>query len=593
MGLKNINIEQEDFLPLEKSNPYGKDKHEDLNALLTQATKSIVKPDIELLTRGFYYCVDKHSHVKRKSGEPYYTHPLKVAISLMRDFNVGDTNAVIAALLHDTVEDIKGLKIYHIEEEFGKDVATMVDAVTKISGTETRQGDKAATYGKMFLALVRDVRVILIKLADRLDNMRTLYYLKPEKQKAIAHETLNFYTPFAQRLGLTKVRTDFEDLSLYFIDRKAFESINDALVSKRKSFLEYIKNFFIKITNKLNERNVEHVLTFEHKHIYEIYRMIEEGHSVNDIDNFYSIVISLKTNDYSQAYRAYGIIAHVFGPVSSLVDYIARPRINLYRALHSTHMGPGRKLVEVIIRTDEMDRIIERGIYDFTKIEPDTRPLALSEEDVVSWVKWMQLIISEGDDDAVQKIWGTIRRNLYVDDITIHIKDDESYLLPKGACLVDLAFAISENTGMTCISAKVNNEIKTLDYELTNNDYVEIITSPNSKPNPNWEDFVITHKAVVKLYDYFRFHGNDTERRKGKKDDVNFNLLVKAEERKGLLEEIRTHIGKQNIRSLSLYTSGTIFEALLRLSFENSEAASSIFTKLSAIKGLTGIERVD
>ncbi|MFC2132044.1 HD domain-containing protein [Bacteroidota bacterium] len=612
MESKQIKIEPFYELPLEEENPYGKDILDDLNALLTNCTKYIVNPDFEKITKAYYFCVDGHRHIKRESGEPYYTHPLKVSLSLMKDFSVHDTASIIAALLHDTIEDVEGITIELVESKFGKDVARIVDGVTKIKGTMTRQMDKAATYGKLFLALVKDIRVIIIKLADRLDNMRTLFYLRDEKQKAIAYETLNFYTPFAQRLGLTKIKKNFEDLSLYFIDKRAFNNIHESLEQKRNVFINYIKNFLAQINQKLNERNVAHVLTIEHKHVYEIFTMIEQGKPLEEIDNFYSMVITLKTNDYSEAYRAYGIIANVFGPVSSLDDYIARPKINLYRALHSTHFGPGRKLIEVIIRTEEMDRIVERGIIEYAfpnKVSKPSggkpsggEPLALDEAEVVEWVDWMQDVIHTGEKDAIQKIWGSIKKNLYEDDITIHIKDAEgmhpeqsrleSYVLPIGACPIDLAFAISENLALRCISVKVNDVVKSLDYELKNNDYVEIITSPKSEPSPEWQNFVITNKAVVKLHNYFKDYKSEKITYKVADKDI-IKLRVKAEDRKGLLNDIRAEIGIENIRRVYLFTSNSEFEGLFHIQFDNNYSINALFTKLLSVKGIRGIERID
>ena len=369
-------------IPLEKQNPFGNNTMEDLSYLLTLCNKYCPSCDINLITKAFYFCVDNHKNDLRKSGEPYYTHPLKVAISLIIDFSVTDSQSLVAALLHDTIEDVQNVTNDIVRQKFGEEILNIVDAVTKIKGAKTRTMDKTATYGKLFLALIKDVRVILIKLADRLDNMKTLFYLNESKQKAIAKETLNFYTPFAQRLGLTKVKKQLEDLSLYFIDKQTFNNIHTALIEKRNIFLGFIKNFLVTINSKLTERNIPHTLTMEHKHVYEIYTMLQQGRALDEIDNFYSMVIVLSTNDYSEAYRAYGIIANIFGPVSSLDDYISRPKINLYRALHSTHIGPNRKLIEVIIRTMDMDYIVDKGIVATNQLTKQAKPLSLDEQDV-------------------------------------------------------------------------------------------------------------------------------------------------------------------------------------------------------------------
>ncbi|MFH1052481.1 MAG: HD domain-containing protein [bacterium] len=579
-------------IPLEKENPFGKNSSEDLAYLLSLCNKYIEKTDFDQITKAFYFCVDSHKGISRKSGEPYYTHPLKVAISLLREFSVRDTASIAASLLHDTVEDVEGITIELIESKFGKDIAEIVDAVTKIRGSMTRQMDRTATYGKLFLALIKDVRVILIKLADRLDNMKTLYYLNESKQKVIAEETLNFYTPFAQRLGLSRVKKSLEDLSLYFIDKRAFNNIHSALIEKRNAFLNFIRNFLVTINSKLSERNMPHTLTMEHKHVYEIYTMLEEGQTLEEIDNFYSMVIVLMTNDYAEAYRAYGIVANIFGPVSSLDDYISRPKVNLYRALHSTHLGPNRKLIEVIIRTEEMDNIVDKGIVASDSLSKFTKPLSLEENDVKEWVAWMQEIIKSGEKDAIQKIWGSIKINLYGNDIVVHIKDGDSYILPAGACIVDLAFAVSSELAMNLISAKVNGEVKSLDYELGNHDKVELITSLKSKPDTLWQNFVITNKAVVNLYNYFKKTGIEVYIKATDKSELVI-LKVIAQDRKGLLNDLRTELGLDNIQRIFLYTSNYEFEALFHLKVSSVHTINILFAKILSVKGIKGVERID
>ncbi|ROL59606.1 bifunctional (p)ppGpp synthetase/guanosine-3',5'-bis(diphosphate) 3'-pyrophosphohydrolase [Bacteroidetes/Chlorobi group bacterium ChocPot_Mid] len=579
-------------IPLEKQNPFGKNLLDDLSYLLSLCNKYCQSCDINLITKAFYFCVDSHKNIVRKSGEPYYTHPLKVAVSLINDFSVRDTQSIIAALLHDTIEDVEGVTNDTIKEKFGDEILGIVDAVTKIRGTMTRTMDKTATYGKLFLALIKDVRVILIKLADRLDNMKTLFYLNETKQKAIAEETLNFYTPFAQRLGLTKVKKQLEDLSLYFIDKQTFNNIHSALIEKRNVFLGFIKNFLVTINSKLTERNIPHTLTMEHKHVYEIYTMLRQGKSLDEIDNFYSMVIVLMTNDYSEAYRAYGIIANIFGPVSSLDDYISRPKINLYRALHSTHLGPNRKLIEVIIRTKDMDYIVDKGIVATGQLTRQAKPLSLDEQDVKEWVDWMQEIIKSGDEDAIQKIWGSIKVNLYGNDIVVHIKDGDSYILPDGSCIIDLAFAVSQKIAMKLISAKVNGNVKSLDYELKNHDKIELITSPNTNPDPQWQNFVITNKAVVKLHKYFStLEKNVTE--KSSESEKIIKLKIFATNRKGLIEDIRKEIGLDNIQRIFLFSSGYEFEAIFHIKTNSALPVNIIFTKILSVKGITGIEKIE
>lgn len=578
-------------LTIEYDSKFGKNKEKDLEVLIEQCRKYKEIDNLELITKAFNYCYDAHYNIKRVSGAPYYVHPLKVAIILINDLSVNDSNAIASSLIHDTVEDNPDITIADVEKIFGHDIATLVDGVTKIKDSITRASDKAATYAKLFLALVKDPRVILIKLADRLDNMRTLQYLKDYKQEEIGSETLNFYVPIAHRLGLMKIKQDLENLSLYFTDRQAFETIRPKLEEKRSEFLNYIMNFNEFIDKKLSERDISHILTIEHKHEYEIFKMMQQGKELKDIDNFYSIVITLDTNDFSECYRTYGIIANIFGPVSSLNDYIARPRINFYRALHSTHFGPGGKHVEVIIRTDEMDKIADGGIAKLYSINKMQKVPELAENDVQEWVEWMQDIINESEEDAIQKIWGSIRMNLYEDDILVHTVTGQSYILPKSCCPIDLAFAISKDYGLRCISAKVNGEVKSLDYELNNNDEVEIITSNNIAPSIEWQSNVITYKAIVGLYKYFKEYSKPVIK---KEEPVvqSVKLLITGEDRPGILYDITKEIGEINIKRINLSSSNSLFEGAFILDVRNKDLLNNLLAKLLTIKGLKSIDRI-
>lgn len=589
----DIDMEKLYEIELEEECKYGKDPEADLLVLLESCRKNIDGFNEGLIRKAFWFCYEAHKGVFRSSGDPYYTHPLKVALSLISEIYFADNVSIVAALLHDTVEDVETITLEKIKSEFSEEIAYIVDGVTKIKGTYTRNMDVAVTYSKLFMALVYDKRVMLIKLADRLDNLRTLQYLKPSKQKVIGEETLNFYTPIAQRLGLTGIKRSLEDLSLFFINRETYEAIRLKLKEKRLDFLQYFENFHNLVNQKLSERNIPHILTIEHKHIYQIYKMIEQGQRLEEIDNFYSMVITLLTNDFAECYRAYGIIANIFGPVSSLDDYIARPKINFYRALHSVHFGPSRKLVELIIRTEDMDKIADGGISALFSIKEGRHALKFEKSEIESWVKWMKDIISDDDIDAMQKVWGSIRMNLYEEEVMVHIVNGDSIRLPVGACLVDVAFALSEDIGMKCISAKVNGDIQTLNYEVKNHDKIEIIWSPNSKPLPEWQDFVVTLRATVGLYEYFR------ENRLGIKPPTNplqsiiVKLRIKGDDKPGMLNEITNAIDRNNIQRINMYSHNSIFEGVFSIKLADMEHLSNLLARLLRIKGLRGVERIE
>jgi RelA/SpoT family (p)ppGpp synthetase len=581
-------------LELEKECKYGKDVQSDLNALISLSEKHIINVDIDLLTRAFNFCVSEFDGIDRKSGDPYYTHPLKVAMIVMEEMNYGDNETIVAALLHDVIEDKKNITYDIILNEFGKNVADIVEGVTKIKGQYTQGLDKAATYSKLFESLIRDVRVILIKLADRLDNLRTLHWMRPDQQIVISKETLNFYTPFAQRLGLIKIKRKLEDLSLYFADREKYEYIKRGLDEKLLEFISLIEHLENLISTSLNELNVSHAFALEHKHIYEIYKMLEQGRDMSDIDNFFSVVIKLLTNDYSQCYRAYGIIANLLGPVRSFDDYYTKPKINFYKALHSSHYTINQKLVEVIIRTEEMDNLIDRGMISLLSIRAAAKNFNIQSDDLEEWTSWMQELVNEGEEDAVQKIWGTIRMNLDREYIVVFTPDRKDFHLPINSSTLDLAFLISDYTGLHYVSAKVNGELKNPKYELRNNDVVEIITSPNSCPDETWMNYVVTFKAVVKLSQYYKALSSSKINSSVINNHMVVQLRITGEDRVGMLADLTNSIGQVNIQRVSLYkTNDMKFEGIFSINIINDDMINELIVRLFSVRGLLSADIIE
>ena len=581
-------------LELELECPYGKDVESDLSVLVEKCRNYPEPLDIDLIKKAYYFCVEGFKDITRISGDPYYTHPLKVALIMFDEMNYADTPSIVASLLHDVVEDREHITKEKIAEIFGDEIADIVDGVTKIKGVKTQNLDKAATYGKLFESLIRDVRVILIKLADRLDNLRTLQHMREEKQKIIGRETLKFYTPFAQRLGLIKIKRKLEDLSLYFAERDKYEDIKEALDLKQKEFLGLMQELEEKISKSLSEKGVKHILALEHKHVYEIYRMIEQGKDVKDIDNFFAVVVKLLSNDYTECYRAYGVIANLLGPVHSFEDYITKPKINFYKALHSTHFTENRRLVEIIIRTEEMDNLVETGMVGLLSIKSAATNFNFDSSDLEEWKQWMQDLVNEGEDDAIEKIWGTILMNLDNEYITVFSHERESYHLPVKSTPLDLAFAISEYHGLHCVSAKVNDHLKGMQYELQENDIVKIITSPNSTPDPDWINYVVTFKAVVKLHKYLKNLNNEQAGESSVLLNHEVRFRVLGDDRLGMLSEITSAIGQINILRINLYkTADNLFEGIFTVNLPNEEVVNELFVRLLSIKGMKSVEVID
>lgn len=584
----------------EEEDTLGDNPEEDLELLLKSCKEKSDKIDLNKIKRAFEISYSVHGKPLRASGKPYYIHPIKVTLILLEEMSVTDNDILIASLLHDVIEDSIGddnkQKIRNeIVSNFGFEILEMVESLTKIKHSRMSKNlDKAATYRKLFLALVKDVRVIIIKIADRLDNMRTLHYLRPEKQKEIAQETLNFYTPIAHRLGLTKIKMELEDRSLYFIDRKTYNDIKTALVSKRKAFIDYIRVFSEHIQNSLRAENVAHILTIVHKHIYEIYQMLQNGKTIDEIDNFYSMVITILSDNKFECYKTHGILVNAFNPVEQLVDYIAQPKINWYRSLITHLYGPDGKLIEVIIRTQEMDRAAEEGIFSAMAYKKGRiRALEISDEELEQWGQWMEDVIEEKGDEATQIIWDSIRNNLFDAEVVAFTDDGRMVLLPKRASLVDFAFHLSYETGLHIISGKVNGQLVPLNYEIKNGDKISVITSPNSFPKPEWQYFVISYKSEIALHNYFKQNPAEKKKKFEEQKDFIVRLRIEGEDRPGILQEITQAIDKANIQRISLDSSEHTFGGAISIKVPDNKHLNNIYLKLLNIKGIKTVMQID
>lgn len=568
---------------------FGKSPEEDLETLLSACEKHLVNYDKEIISKAFWTCYNSHKGVIRKSGFEYYTHPLRVATILLSEFPTADTAAVAACLLHDTIEDVEHIDRAKIENEFSKEIAELVDGVTKIRHEETSKlKNTASTYRKLFLSLVRDIRVILIKLADRLHNIRTLHYMEERKQVEIAKETLYFYTPLAHRLGLTKIKMELENLSFLYSDREAYEDIKTALTEKRRDFLLYIDKFVSLIDKALNNSKIKHVTTVVHKHEYEIYKMIQSGKRLEDIDNFYSVVVILESNDITDCYKAHGVIANAFNTVN-FVDYISGSRPDWYKSLFTEIYGPDGKKVELLIRTEEMEKSAEEGFASKFSLERGRkRAIGFKEEDVRLWGEWMQDIIEKYGDSATQIIWNSIKVNLFDKELTVYSKDGKEYQLPNGATIIDYAFNISDQTGLHLVSAKVNGYIKDITYELRHGDKVEILTSETSFPKPEWQDYVVTKVATIRLFYYFEELANKNPHRI-KPKDVTLRFL--GEDREGMLRKITKAIGLANMKKIHVEENDNIFEGNLLLTVHSENELNRIIIKILLIEGIIKVER--
>ncbi|HKI77179.1 MAG TPA: bifunctional (p)ppGpp synthetase/guanosine-3',5'-bis(diphosphate) 3'-pyrophosphohydrolase [Ignavibacteriaceae bacterium] len=477
------------------SNPKNKKMLDDL---IETCRENLPSVNEQLVTKAFEFCIEAHKNDLRASGEPYFTHPFEVALIVAKEFPLDDVT-VVSTLLHDVVEDTE-FNIDILAREFGKEVAEIVDGVTKISGIfKGQEITQAENYRKLMLSMVKDIRVILVKFADRLHNMRTLEFVSPEKQRRIAQETLEIYAPFANRFGLGRVKWELEDLSFKYLNKEAYEEIAKKIKSKRRERESYIKKFSDPIKEKLDDYNLKYVISGRAKHLYSIYRkMVRRNKPYEEIYDLFAIRIILDTTNTNDCYTTLGIVNQIYLPVPDrFKDYISIPKTNNYQSIHTTVVGPEGRLVEVQIRTDKMHEVAEKGVAAHWKYKENK---STSDKDLENWVNWIREIFENASkEDARKELLESFKLNLYQYEIYVFTPKGELRRLPANSTPVDFAFDIHSKVGFHCIGAKVNGKIVPLDTLLHSGDQVEIITSKNQHPNKNWVKFVTTHKAKTAI----------------------------------------------------------------------------------------------
>ena len=466
-----------------------------LNEILELCRTKLLRYDENLIKKAFFLCYRAHSQDRRASGEPFFYHPVEVTKILLTEIPLDDIS-VVAALLHDVVEDTD-YTIEDLRDEFGEEVAGIVAGLTKISGIfDNREIKEAETFRKMLLSMIHDIRVILIKFCDRLHNMRTLDALPPHRQMRIAIETRDIYAPFAHRFGLGRIKVELENLSLKYVDREAFDHLNEKLMMTRKERQDYLEKVMLPIRNVLRAHQFECDITGRPKHIYSIYKkMRTRQKSFDEIFDLYGIRIIIDSESPSDCFAAYGHITQIFPPVPErFKDYISVPKNNGYQSLHTTIIGPLGKMIEVQIRTKQMHEFAETGVAAHWRYKEK-----VSKRDVVidQLLKWARELIEESDTAA--SFMEGFKLNLYQDEIYIFTPRGDMKVMPRNATPIDFAFEIHTEVGTHCIGAKVNGKIVSLNTRLKSGDQVEIITSKNQRPKPDWDKYAVTHKAKAKI----------------------------------------------------------------------------------------------
>jgi GTP diphosphokinase / guanosine-3',5'-bis(diphosphate) 3'-diphosphatase len=479
--------------------------------------------DLELLRRAYDFAAEQHKTQTRLSGEPFLSHPVEVA-HILADMKL-DVTSICAALLHDVVEDTK-IPLETIVENFGADVARLVEGATKISRLDllAPEARQAENVRKMLLAMVNDVRVVVVKLADRLHNMRTLNYLDPAKQQRIARETLDIYAPVANRLGMGLIRGELEDLSFRYLEPEAFFDVQKKLAVKQKFFDKFLLEVQDNIRDKMVETGIPVEVQTRVKRAYSLHLKIQKQQRV--IDQVYDLLaIRVVTDSIKNCYAALGVIHQMWPPVPGrFKDYIAMPRPNLYQSLHTTVIHGGQTF-EVQIRTQEMHRIAEQGVAAHWKYK-DGREIASADDQRIVWMR--QLIEWVQEMQEPSEFMSTLRVDLYPEEVYTFTPKGRVVVLPRDATAIDFAYAVHTEVGHQCTGVKVNGSIVPLRHTLANGDVVEILTQKGHEPSRDWLSFVHTSRARSKIRQWINLH----EREQAK--DVGKRLLEKEARHGGI-----------------------------------------------------------
>ena len=473
-----------------------------LDELIGVLVKYHPEANVELVEKAYHFAEEAHAGQKRKSGEPYFIHPRTVA-GILADLML-DAPTIAAGLLHDTVEDCENVTLEVIEKEFGQEVALLVDGVTKLKRLDftSRVEQQAESIRKMILAMSKDIRVVLIKLADRLHNMRTLKSQPPESQKRIAQETLDIYAPIAHRLGVYKIKQELEDLCLRYLDPEGYQNLIVKVGMKRAEREANIRAVISTLSDKIKEMNIHYEIDGRPKHFYSIYRkMVLQHKPFEQIFNLIAIRVLVDT--VQDCYAVLGIVHTLWKQVPNrFKDYISTPKPNMYQSLHTTVVGENGMPFEVQIRTYEMHRIAEYGIAAHWRYK-EGKQVADGLDNKLYWLR--QILDWQNDTRDSEEFIKSLKVDLFSDEVFVFTPKGEIIDLPKGATPIDFAYRIHSAVGNKCVGAKVNGRIVTLDTPLNTGDFVEIITQQNSKgPSRDWLKIVKTSQAKAKIRNFYK-----------------------------------------------------------------------------------------
>ncbi|MCX7942894.1 MAG: bifunctional (p)ppGpp synthetase/guanosine-3',5'-bis(diphosphate) 3'-pyrophosphohydrolase [Deltaproteobacteria bacterium] len=512
-----------------------------VNDILDAVSEYNPDADLDIIKKAYIYAYNRHAGIERKDGEPYITHPLEVA-GILTKLKM-DVASIAAAFLHDVIEDTETAKD-EIIKLFGQEIADLVDGVTKISAIQfsSKEVQASENFRKMLIAMSNDIRVILIKLADRLHNMRTLDSMAPEKRIKIAQETMDIYAPIANRLGISWIKTELEDLSFKYLYPKEYQMLMDSLSSRqaeRHKYIEEVKNI---LKEKISAQNITCEVHGRVKHLYSIYRKMKMQNV--DLNQIYDILaFRVLVNTVQECYEVLGVIHANWKPIPGrFKDFIALPKVNGYKSLHTTVLGPKGERIEIQIRTYEMHRIAEFGIAAHWRYKEGK----LVQDKEIGKFDWLrQLMEIQKDEKDPDNFLEQVKQAMFQDEVFVFTPNGDVKELPAGSTPVDFAYSIHTDIGHRCAGAKVNNQIVPLRYQLRNGDVVEIITSNEPKVSRDWLTFVKSSRAISKINAFLRQEQKERFKQIGRqvlekelrKHNMSIGKFLKSQDMEKVLKE--------------------------------------------------------
>ena len=540
-----------------------KDHYNKLHEILQLSRKNLKNFDESLIQRAFFMCYRAHEGEKRASGEPFFFHPVEVATILLNELPL-DGVSVAAALLHDVLED-SGYTYEDIVADLGVEVAAIDEGLTKISGIMiNRENTQAEGFRKMLLSMVKDIRVILIKFCDRLHNMRTLESLPEHRRLKIALETRDIYAPLAHRFGLGKMKVEFENLALKFIDPEMYDFLQQKIRTSKGDRVNYLSKMIQPIKADLEQQGFKVEVQGRAKHLFSIYnKMRNKNKTFEDIHDLYGIRVILDTERIAECFSVYGFITQKYPPIPQYFkDYISIPKHNGYQSLHSAIIGPRGHMVELQIRTKRMHEFAELGVAAHWRYK---EKISRDDANIDSFLRWARELIKDADSAAA--FMEGFKLNLYHDEIYVFTPKGDMKTMPAGATPIDFAYAIHSEVGNGCIGAKVNGKIVRLNAQLKSGDRVEIITSKNQKPKSDWLKIVVTQRAKLKI-----------------RSAINEDRRLQIEKGRGIWEKLLTGTKKlfsdseiiQQVKKDGLKTPADFFSALASQQINGEEVIERV-----------------